>query len=253
MSKTNFTQIPNEAITDQRLDAYDFKLLVRIFSYDKLHRTTEYLSEELKISQPRIRKSFEHLKECGWIFQDQYGKWYKNWDNTVPATTLQETATSIPATTLQQPATTLQQPATTLHQTCNDVAATCNHDAENSNDVAAYNKIKENKKENTLIINASGPNPFPLSYFEQNPEAINKPKIRRQAFWHLKKDLFISNGMSEPPTDDYGVQKFDNLIPKINLISQYKEWGTKLEKHLAELEIKKQGSSFILPKARTGF
>jgi hypothetical protein len=69
----------------------------------------------------------------------------------------------------------------------------------------------------------------------------------------FKKDWFIANGMSEPPTDKYGEQKFDNLVFKMKLLGQYNEWVTKLEKHLVDLELNKQESSFPLVKSQAKF
>jgi DNA-binding Lrp family transcriptional regulator len=246
--RTNFTQIPNEAITDPRLDPYDFKVLVRIFSYDKLYRSLRELSKELNISRPKLTKCLSNLEDYGWITKEN-DKWQKNWDNLVTPTALATPR----STALAGRPTLLATTPTALATVANVVSDMANSISENVNDVGTYNKIKEKIKENTPVITSLDSNPFPLSYFEQNADAINRPKIKRQAYWYFKKDWFITNGMSEPPTDKYGEQKFDNLVSKMKMLGQYNEWVTKLEKHLVELDLKKQESSFRLVKSQAKF
>jgi hypothetical protein len=260
--RTNFTQIPNEAQDDLRMNCYEFTLLSRIYRYEKVTMSKSELARISLQSRKKLDQSLERLIELGWIIKDAKGDYERNWDNqkrfTQPSpveTISSPVETSPTETIIIEPSLieTISSPVETsptetiiiepsLIETIPSPVETvtvANRDdsvAAGDENVAvgdAYNK-KEIIKENT-ITNTASEFPYPsFSFLLKDLEKAGDRHLRRKAFFLDFHHEFAKYNLPVPEgrPDNVWCGEFDNVCRKLNFTNKLTSWTSQLEKEI---------------------
>jgi hypothetical protein len=238
--RTNFTQIPNEAQDDLRMNCYEFTLLSRIYRYEKVTMSKSELARISLQSRKKLDQSLERLIELGWIIKDAKGDYERNWDNqkrfTQPSpveTISSPVETSPTETIIIEPSLieTIPSPVETVTVANRDDSVAAGDENVAVGD--AYNK-KEIIKENT-ITNTASEFPYPsFSFLLKDLEKAGDRHLRRKAFFLDFHHEFAKYNLPVPEgrPDNVWCGEFDNVCRKLNFTNKLTSWTSQLEKEI---------------------